>query len=70
MLLQDIEHLPAVLSLRDDFEIFFQREEPAEPIAEDRMVVRHYDSNLGLWRRAHGRRSIRAAYCSQTYSIR
>ena len=48
MLLQNIQHLAPVLGLRDHFEIFFQGKQAAESIAENRMIVRHNDSDLGL----------------------
>ena len=41
----------AVLRLRDDLEILFQGQQPAQAVAEDRMVVRHHDPDLGLRRR-------------------
>ena len=51
MLLQNIEDLATVLGLSYDFKILFQGEQAAESIAENRVIVRYYDSNLGLrWR--------------------
>ena len=71
MLLQNIEHLATVLGLSYDFEILFQGEQPAESIAEDRMIVRYYDPDLGLGRRSHSGRSIRAStVLSHTLSVR
>ena len=71
MLLQNIEHLASVLGLRYDFEILFQGEQAAEPIAEDRMIVRYYDPDLGLRRRSQTGRSIRAStVLRHTLSVR
>ena len=50
MLLQDIQHFPAVGGLRHNFEILFQSQELAQPVAEDGMVVGHHDPNFGLCR--------------------
>jgi hypothetical protein len=47
MLLDDIEHLPAILRLCHDFEIFFERKQFAETIAENGVVVGYYDADLG-----------------------
>jgi len=48
VLLQDVQHLPAVLCLGHNFKILFQCEQAAEAIPKNRMVVGHNDSNLGL----------------------
>ena len=47
VLLKDIQHLPAILRLRHDFEILLQGQQLAKTVAKDRMVVGHYDANLG-----------------------
>ena len=47
VLLQDIQHLPAILRLRHDFEILFQGQQLAQPVAEDRMIVGYHDPDLG-----------------------
>ena len=52
-LLEDVQDLLAVLSLRHDFEILFQRQQLAEAIAEDGVIVRHDDADFG--RSAPGR---------------
>ena len=70
VLLQNFQHLAPVLGLRDDFEILFQGQQPAEPVAEDRMVVRHHDADLGLRRRSQTWKVHSCRYCSQTYNIR
>ena len=48
VLLKNVEYLAPVLRLRHDFEVFFEREQPAKPVAEDGMVVRYHDADLGL----------------------
>jgi hypothetical protein len=71
VLLQNIEDLAAVLGLSYDFEILFKGEQAAESIAEDWMVVRYYDPNLGLRRRSQTGRSIRAnTVLRHTISVR
>ena len=49
-LLQYIQHLTAVLSLRHHLEVFLQRQQPAKSVPEDRMVVGHHDADLRLGR--------------------
>src|SRR5450756_1258258 len=71
MLLQNIQHLPAVLGWGDDFEILFQGQQAAKSIAEDRMVVRDYDPDLRLGRRSRTGRSIRTrTVLRHTLSVR
>ena len=53
VLLENVEHLAPVLRLRHDFEIFFEGEQTAETVAEDGMVVRYHDADLGLHGRSH-----------------
>src|ERR1035441_9645935 len=60
MLLQNIQHLPPVLGLSDYFEILFQGKQAAKSVAEDRMVVRDHDPDLGLRCGPRPGRSIRA----------
>ena len=69
VLLQHIQHLPAILGLRDYFEILFQGQQPAQTIAENRMVVRHYDADLGLRRLRPAGGSVRWQRCSQAYTM-
>ncbi len=45
-LLQDIQHLPTVLGLGYDLEILLQRQQPAQSVAKDRVVIRHHDSDF------------------------
>src|ERR1019366_9907031 len=60
MLLQNIQHLPPVLGLRDYLEILFQGKQAAKSVAEDRMVVGDHDPDLGLRCSPQPGRSIRA----------
>jgi hypothetical protein len=46
MLLQNIEHLPAVGCLGNYFKILLQSEQLTQTVAKDRMVVSHYDSDF------------------------
>ena len=46
ILLEHIEHLPAVLSLRDDFEILLQGQQLTETVSKDGVVVGYDYSNL------------------------
>jgi hypothetical protein len=49
-LLQNIQYLPAILSLRHDVEIIFQRQQLTETIPEDGVIVGHNDADLGFGR--------------------
>ena len=46
-------HLPSVARLPHHFEIRFQRQKPANAIPYNRVVVRNYDSDVGLFRSRH-----------------
>jgi hypothetical protein len=46
-LLQYVQNLPPILSLSHHLKILFQAQQLAQPVAEDGMVVRHHDPNLG-----------------------
>src|ERR1017187_3673531 len=71
MLLQNIQHLPPVLGLSHYFEILFQGKQAAKSVAEDRMVVRDHDPDLGLRCSPQPGRSICARFIlSHTLSVR
>src|ERR1035437_8132574 len=71
MLLQNVQHLPPVLGLSDYLEILFQGKQAAKSVAEDRMVVRYHDPDLGLRRGPRPGGSIRACIILRhTLSVR
>ena len=65
MLLQHVQHLPAVLRLRHDLEICLQRQQPAQAVAENGVVVRHHDANLRLARWLRLAEALPGCHCFQ-----
>ena len=61
VLLQDSSTCRAVLCLRHHLEVLLQREQLAEAIPENGMVVRHDDADLGLCVTVRGGDSVHAA---------
>ena len=56
MFLQHLQDFPAIVRLSHDHKIFFQGQQAAKPVAENRMVVRHYDPDFLFGVRYGGRR--------------
>jgi hypothetical protein len=48
--LQHVQNLSAILRLRYNFEIRLQRQQPAQAVAEDGVVVRDDDTDFGALR--------------------
>jgi hypothetical protein len=56
VLLQDFQHLPAILSLGHYLEVFFQSEQLAEAVPKNGMVVGYHNPDLRARSRPHSGR--------------